>query len=97
MDQILKTVQVTLYHFSGWLDCDIPQTAEQLEGFNTVLRDLVTFYVSAQQGSNPRAIVHCRGGHGRTGTFTLMLARILQRFYDTFNQISQSNTLVALR
>ena len=41
--------------------------------------------------------MHCRGGHGRTGTFVTILARMLQLFHGTESTISLAETLLALR
>lgn len=94
--RVIKTSDITLYHFSGWPDLDTPTTSEQLAGFYSLIQALITFYIS-EEGENKRAVMHCRGGHGRTGTCSLILTRILQQFYETSGQISLSNTLVNLR
>ena len=62
-----------------------------------MLKDLVTFYTNGEDWKSNRAIIHCRGGHGRTGTLILILTRLLQKIFGTYEQISQSNTLVLLR
>ncbi len=41
--------------------------------------------------------MHCRQGHGRTGTLTTILTRLLQQYYETANEISLIETLAALR
>ena len=41
--------------------------------------------------------MHCRGGHGRTGTATLTLSRVMQRFYEESSAMTRSETLMALR
>ena len=41
----VKESQVTLLHFSGWPDCDVPRTARQVAGFDKMMEHLVRFYV----------------------------------------------------
>ena len=91
-----KSKQVTLLHFKGWPDCDIPSSAEELNGFNLMMKYLVNFYNSGQSRV-PKALVHCRGGWGRTGTTVTILTRILQRINGTFESITHLNTLLNLR
>ena len=57
-----------------------------------MMRILVEFYADKTQ-KNQKAIVHCRMGHGRTGTTLTILARLLQQLDGTNNQITQAETL----
>ena len=92
----LEFKQVTLIHFKGWPDCDIPSTPEELNGFKLMIKHLVNFY-SSNQSRSPKALVHCRGGWGRTGTTVMILTRILQRINGTFDSITEKKTLLKLR
>lgn len=80
---VVKSARVTLLHFSGWPDCDIPAEEEELEGFNLMMNKLVAHYTAAAT-RNQKAVVHCRQGHGRTGTTVTILSRLLQRYHETF-------------
>ena len=91
-----KSKEVTLVHFKGWPDCDIPSTRDELNGFNLMMKYLVNFYNSGSSRA-PKALVHCRGGWGRTGTTVMILTRILQRINGTFDSISEKKTLIKLR
>ena len=60
-DEVLKYSDVVMYHFSGWPDLDNPSSKDELEGFNTLIQALATFYVSALPGEDePKAVMHCR-------------------------------------
>ena len=91
-----KSKEVTLVHFKGWPDCDIPSTRDELNGFNLMMKYLVNFYNSGSSRV-PKALVHCRGGWGRTGTTVMILTRILQRINGTFDSITEKKTLIKLR
>ena len=91
-----KSKEVTLVHFKGWPDCDIPSTRDELNGFNLMMKYLVNFYNSGSS-KVPKALVHCRGGWGRTGTTVMILTRILQRINGTFDSITEKKTLIKLR
>ena len=91
-----KSKEVTLVHFKGWPDCDIPSTRDELNGFNLMMKYLVNFYNSGSS-KVPKALVHCRGGWGRTGTTVMILTRILQRINGTFDSITEKKTLINLR
>ena len=86
--ELVKQVNVTLINFSGWPDLDCPSTEDELEGFHSMLETLVGIYVNSKGKDKPKAVMHCRQGHGRTGTCTLILSRILQKFYGTFSSHS---------
>ena len=91
---------MTLLHFKGWPDCDVPETDEEMEGFNSLLSKLVNFYkvdTTALRKPENKAIVHCRQGHGRTGTLVTILTRKLQEHFNTYSQISLLETLKHLR
>ena len=90
---MLKENSVTLLHFNGWPDLDVPTEPESIEGFNTFMTHLVEFYATNQG----RAVVHCRGGMGITGTTVTILSRLLQAVHKTQTMITQSATLAALR
>ena len=47
---------------------------------------MLAFYLLAKD--NEKALVHCYGGHGRTGTCALIIARLLQKMYNTFDDIT---------
>mmetsp|Transcript_45804 Transcript_45804/g.60678 ORF Transcript_45804/g.60678 Transcript_45804/m.60678 type:complete len:81 (-) Transcript_45804:105-347(-) len=51
----------------------------------------------AGSSSPKKAVVHCRGGHGRTGTLSTILSRMLQLYHGTESTISLCETLMALR
>ena len=91
-----KSKEVTLVHFKGWPDCDIPSTRDEVNGFNLMMKYLVNFYNSGFSKA-PKALVHCRGGWGRTGTTVMILTRILQRINGTFDSITEKKTLLKLR
>ena len=98
MDERGRTVkesQVTLLHFSGWPDCDVPKKEEELTGFNKMMDLLLSFYLINNTGQ--KAVVHCRQGHGRTGTTVTILSRLLQAFYGTKEEITITDTLLQLR
>ena len=59
------------------------------------LQNLLTFYKLAKD--DEKALVHCLKGHGRTGTFALILTRLLQYTNNTFDGITQARTLDLLR
>ena len=61
-----------------------------------MMRHLVNFYKS-NQSTAPKALVHCRGGWGRTGTTVMILTRILQRINGTFDNQTHVDTLLNLR
>lgn len=85
-------------HFSGWPDCGVPESDEELEGYRKVIEELFAFYTTgAASEGRDKALVHCRQGHGRTGTTLLILSRLLQAHYGTKAQISFIDTLKALR
>ena len=90
----MNDADVTLYHFNGWPDLEVPNTEDEMLGFNIFMTALVHLYA---QNNSRKAIMHCRQGHGRTGTASLTLTRILQRLNGTHDIISQSDTLLALR
>ena len=94
-NEMIAERDITLLHFQGWPDLDIPTEDGQLAGLNELLKQLVTLY--AGSNGSKKAIVHCRGGHGRTGTFVTILARMLQIFHGTESTISLAETLLALR
>ena len=48
--------------------------AQQAEGYNNLILNLVNFYGEV---SSAKALVHCRQGHGRTGTTVTILTRVL--------------------
>ena len=75
--ELVKQVNVTLINFSGWPDLDCPSSEDELEGFHSMLETLVGIYVNSKGKDKPKAVMHCRQGHGRTGTCTLILSRIL--------------------
>ena len=41
--------------------------------------------------------MHCRKGHGRTGTTATILSRLLQSYHGTKDLVTQSGTLASLR
>ena len=43
---VIKSAHVTMLHFSGWPDCDIPTEEEDVEGFNLMMTKLVTHYTA---------------------------------------------------
>ena len=92
---IIAERDIVLLHFQGWPDLDIPSTEEQIAGFNELVKQMVALYT--QSNGTKKAIVHCRGGHGRTGTFATILARMLQLYHGTETTISLAETLLALR
>ena len=55
----VKEKIVTLLHFSGWPDCDVPSTAAEHAGFNKMMETLVRFYASGNYAGQ-KAVVHCR-------------------------------------
>ena len=93
-ETIIKEAQVELVHFSGWPDCEVPTEEEEVSGFTEVVKILFNHYIFKKEG---KAIVHCGQGHGRTGALATILTRVLQQFYETANEISLIETLVALR
>ena len=93
-DEVLQEDNVTLLHFQGWPDLSVPHTMQQLQGFQELVRLLARSYVS---NANQRALVHCRQGHGRTGTLLTILARLLQMFNGTEQLMTLSEVLVNLR
>ena len=56
---------------------------------------MLALYLGSE--GNMKAIVHCRSGIGRTGTFLLIFARMLQQMHGTANSITITDTLTALR
>ena len=92
---MIEERDMTVLHFSGWPDLDIPSTQEQIAGFGELINQLVGLY-TASKGAK-KAIVHCRGGHGRTGTFVTIVSRMLQIYHGTESTISLAETLLALR
>ena len=71
---MLKEISVTLLHFNGWPDLDVPTEPESIEGFNALVSLLLSFYATNQG----KAVMHCRMGKGRTGTTLTILSRLLQ-------------------
>ena len=61
-----------------------------------VITEMYKFYTS-EANSGKRALVHCRQGHGRTGTTVLILTQLLQSRYGTKEDTTQIDTLKALR
>ena len=61
---VLRDVEVTLYHFNGWPDLGVPRTSDQLQGFNLLMETLVHFYASnnsiGQSEQKNKAVMHCR-------------------------------------
>ena len=52
------------------------------------MKELVNFYTidtAALRKPDNKAVVHCRQGHGRTGTLVTILTRQLQKHYGTYN------------
>ena len=94
-DEMIAERDITLLHFQGWQDLDIPTGEAQLAGLNELLKQLVTLY--AGSNGSMKAVVHCRTGIGRTGTFVTIFARMLQLFHGTESTISLAETLRALR
>ena len=94
-----RTASVILMHFKGWPDMTVPGAgddsdvrtnniitrAQQTEGYNTMLLNLVNFY---GQLNSKKAIIHCRSGQGRTGTTITILTRILQSLHGTEASLS---------
>ena len=72
--------EVTLLHFIGWPDLQVPSSVSQLESFNLIIKHLLTHYTEPNQDS--KALVHCTKGHGRTGTTLTILSRLLQAYND---------------
>lgn len=92
-----KTRQIRLIHFSGWPDCGVPEEPSELVGFNQMLKELLNHYINGTERREKKAIVHCRQGHGRTGTTVTILSRLLQAHYQTICRISFVETLKKLR
>lgn len=74
-DDVLAESEVTLLHFKGWPDLDVPSRHDQLMGFQELVRLLTRFYVIGD--GSQKALIHCRQGHGRTGTLLTVLTRLL--------------------
>ena len=93
-NNVIREREVTLLHFRGWPDLDVPQEADEVIGFSELVRQLTNFHVKSSDG---RALVHCRQGHGRTGTLLTILSRLLQMYHCTEQAITLEETLVNLR
>ena len=53
----MNDAHVTLYHYSGWHDLDVPYTEDEMQGFNIFMKALVHLYA---QNNSRKAIMHCR-------------------------------------
>ena len=54
--------------------------AQQAEGYNNLILNLVNFLQPVNlygEVSSAKPLVHCRQGHGRTGTTVTILTRVL--------------------
>lgn len=58
------------------LDFGIPRTQSELSDYNSALEESVAHLESEN------LLIHCAGGVGRTGTFTIILMRALGYSYD---------------
>ena len=72
-NSILADRNIVLLHFHSWFDHSIPY--REIDSLNELLKELLTLYISSNGAL--KAVVHCRGGHGRTGTFLTIFARML--------------------
>ena len=53
----VNDAHITLYHYSGWHDHDVPYTEDEMQGVNIFMKALVHFYA---QNNSRKAIMHCR-------------------------------------
>ena len=60
------------------------------------MSEILKFYADLTK-SNQKVVMHCRQGHGRTGTTVTILSRLLQRLYRMQDLITTLGTLSALR
>ncbi|MGH0137654.1 UNVERIFIED_CONTAM: hypothetical protein FKN15_063750 [Acipenser sinensis] len=64
---------VRQFHFTAWLDHDVPDNTATFIQFRTVVRK----FLDNRERSGP-AIVHCSAGVGRTGTLIALDSLLLQ-------------------
>ena len=69
---------ITHIHYKGWEDCSVPETSEQIKAFEKMVNVLLEFYEPQLDSLQSRALIHCRQGHGRTGSLLTILAMRLQ-------------------
>ena len=74
-----QQAEVTLLHFSGWPNFNVPTNASQLAGFKSMINQLLAHYTAPNKDF--KALVHCFKGHGRTGTTLTILSQLLQAYY----------------
>ena len=41
---MVREATLTLMHFSGWPDCDVPESEAEQEGFSLMMQKMVEFY-----------------------------------------------------
>ena len=76
-EQTATENKVKMLHYTGWPDLAVPEAGESIKGFTALVKQLLTHYTEAGSDVKRLAIVHCRLGHGRTGTLLTLFSRYL--------------------
>ena len=87
--------EVTHYEFSGWPNFSVPTNSSELEAFESLVREVLPFVCDSKEEG--QLLIHCRKGHGRSGTFLTILSQLYMLQNKSSTNLSIRDTLKYLR